>query len=271
MWRVKLRSWKHFHNFVATVRIRDTPYVFRGQMDMDWPLLPTLARLVGKAGVPNTRLLRDEHIRRFYRSTMGRRGTLTLPPPSNDPSAQNLWWALGQHNGLATPLLDWTYSPFVAAFFAFFSDDVPVAQAEIRYRVVWALDRVRVECRSKAIRRKHKFDCPESTVRPPVVEFVDPDMDSNPRLISQRGLFSRSPIGSRVPNDIVKWVEKYFSDWSDPVLVQIQIPNDRTARAEFLRDLNRMNINPLTLFPDLEGSSMYANLALEIDGYDVMP
>jgi hypothetical protein len=56
--------------------------------------------------------LRDRYLWAFKRAAAGLRG----PNPA-DLSADQ-WWALGRHFDLITPLLDWTESPYIAAFFA---------------------------------------------------------------------------------------------------------------------------------------------------------
>jgi hypothetical protein len=185
------------------------------------------------------------HLEAFKYATRGRRGA--------HPSAlaDNEWWALGQHYGLATPLLDWSHSPYAAAYFAFEElggDSTP-------YRVVYGLDQRAVNSKNHEIEHGPSLE----QGRIPVVDFVDPLSDENPRLVSQGGLFTRAPIGT----PIEQWVAQAFEGSTSPVLVRIEIPNG--DRVTCLRALNRMNINHLSLFPDLIGASRSTNLKLELD------
>src|SRR6202011_3028313 len=56
--------------------------------------------------------LGDRYLWAFKRAAAGLRG----PNPADLEPDQ--WWSLGRHFGLITPLLDWTESPYIAAFFA---------------------------------------------------------------------------------------------------------------------------------------------------------
>jgi hypothetical protein len=103
--------------------------VYRGSKDANAPLLTSLDRL-GGACPPHTKSELEEHVLRNYiRYSRPHVGT----EPVND------WEHLisAQHHGVPTRLLDWTYSPLVAAFFATRPRD---ASGEERARAVWRLD-----------------------------------------------------------------------------------------------------------------------------------
>ena len=98
--------------------------------------------------------------------------------------------------------------------------------------------------------------------RPPIIEIVEPLSDENDRLVNQGGLFTRSPDGI----DIERWVRtNYKGDDKNVRMIKFTIPNEQRSLA--LRCLNRMNINHLSLFPDLYGASKFCNLDLLIDKY----
>jgi hypothetical protein len=249
----RLTSWNVFSDFLDAQVFTDHGraqhrFIWRGQRRADWPLDSSLDRLFEPLSVEDlkkksTEERSQDHLEEFKYAARGRRG---LNPPQMN---ENEWWALGQHFGLATPLLDWSRSPFAAAYFAFEerSDASP-------YRVVYGLDRDAVQLRNADIVERAAGEG-----RPDVLELIDPLSDENPRLVSQGALFTRAPIG--VPVDI--WVQHFFSASPSEVLLRIEVPD--SDRTQCLRALDRMNINHLSLFPDLSGASRATNLRTELN------
>jgi len=124
-------------------------------------------------------------------------------------------------------------------------------------RAIFGISKSTVELKSKEIIKNWK-----DASKPQVMEFHEPLSDENARLVNQGGLFSRTPIKV----DVEQWIKQNF-DKNDKYfrLIKITIPNK--DRSICLRSLNRMNINHLSLFPDLFGAGQYCNLDLLIDKY----
>jgi FRG domain len=245
---VTLKEWQDFTGFVNNSFLDLPFYIWRGHRCSSWRLEPTLTRLL--KGAPDIENQKRTHLENFRFAIRGRRG----PYPSE--LGDDELWAIGQHSFLASPLLDWSMSPYVALFFAFADDDDAQPTEE---RVVFGLNEMRVKEKQKELK--------DDPLTPPFpwedfINFLRPLTDENSRLVNQAGLFT-STSGSL---EIEEWVRSKFEGVKDKcTLARIKIPNK--GREECLKSLNKMNINYSTLFPDLYGASRHCNLKLKIKNY----
>lgn len=255
----ELNSWKDFYSLVADELSNAPAYIFRGQADADWLVESSLDRLEKRfptkpnfsGNIPKRfncpPASRATHLAAFRQAIRGRRGR--NPPPLDDDEC----WALAQHHGLATPMLDWTLLPFAALFFAFevelrLDSDGKLTPPDAR--AVFALSTSVIG----------------ENVPEPAPRLFSPTAETSHRLVAQSGLFLKMPEKT----DLEKYVHTQFADESSQinpharaVLIKIIIKND--DRRGCLKMLNKMNINRMTLFPDLDGASRYINALWEID------
>ena len=105
---IRIRSFEDLHSFVAT--FSDRRIIYRGVTDAERHLLlPSIGR---KKFRNNQKLTAIE--RRIFK--LFKEGAVLHSRQQCDSDWE--WLALAQHHGLPTRLLDWTYNPLVALFFA---------------------------------------------------------------------------------------------------------------------------------------------------------
>lgn len=234
----RIRYWRRFESALGNKLMNPpgTELIFRGQRRQEWQLTPTLGRY-SNSGVVDARRAGEQ--KREFRLAMRGRG---IGPDLLDED--NELWAFGQHHGLATPLLDWTKSPFVALFFAFADPDLSYEDSNPA-RTIFVINKTALE-----------------ELDPDLI--VQPLRNDHTRLVNQAGLFTLSPLGSdtlstRIFNLLS---ETETVDMDDPAAVgrfifKIHIPNEE--RRECLAMLRKMNIHHGSLFPDPIGASLYCN------------
>ena len=231
---VRITNVMKFAKFAVANFDRRPQFVFRGQSNGEtWSLQPTFQRLSHGSNWSGDDL--RIHLQVFRHAARGRRG------PNPRELQEDEWWTLGQHYGLATPFLDWTRSYWVALYFAFCD-----SQAMCSTRAVYAADLSAICDKSASLHNE--------------VQMVDPESQDNPRLTSQSGVLLKLSIA----RSLEEWVQEHFRGGDRVVLTKIMIPNEDIEYC--LRDPNRMNINHLSLFPDLTGAAAYANTVFHVAG-----
>ena len=229
---IHIRKWNFFIDYVQETFSPGCGWIYRGHRKDYYKLESTIDRRI--ADKSKTAKLRQEQLNRFKMAIRGKRGA--NPPQYDEPLE---WWALGQHFELLTPLVDWTHSPYTAAFFAFANTD----KDDTRKRIIVSLNKNEVEGRPNLAR---------------MVRFYTPNSDENARVLGQNGLFSYSETGE----ELETLIAHEFAGSNQAIIRKIHLPN--AERIDVLRGLEQMNINHLTLFPDLSGASNYANMQFEL-------
>ncbi len=222
------------------------PYAFRGQGIVGDDLSSGLVRLA--AGRVNVARLELHLLRNFRKYAYGQSG------------ADSIWhWlALGQHRGLPTRLLDWTYSPFVALHFA----TADLASMD-RDGLVWAFDFAAANRFLPApLRRIMRAEGSDTATvdmlgrfptlgafdrlsRRPFVVFLEPP-SLDPRIVNQFALFS---LMSSPDARLDAWLATHA------VARRVLVP--AALKWEVRDKLDQLNINERVLFPGLDGLSRW--------------
>jgi FRG domain len=248
----QLESWEAFLKLVT-----QPPYshwAFRGERDERWPLYCSLSRYLQNFGVARAAWpAQEDRILRIFK----RKAHHFLPKaPEWDDDFQ--WLALMQHHGAPTRLIDFTWSPYVAAFFALertLADGVVWAMNPARIDSSRAPRPVRMDPRLKGNFRRYFLKGNQRFI------WMGEPHTMNQRLIAQSGTFA-------VPGAIDVPVEEIVSQ-SDPENVLAKIILRNAVRETGMRELYRMNITYATLFPDLDGLAKSMGYELEFHwGYN---
>jgi len=223
-------TWSEFKDFVSGLAYRR--YIFRGQNKPR--RLRTSFHRTGRADL--TRFL-EEDIRTLHRHLSVR--TTHVFNLSN-PDENGAFFNLVQHHGYPTPLLDWTYSPFVGAFFAYHRiRNAEAAKAE-------ANKTVRIFVFDQESWRERFPQYPKLTpIRPhfSLMEFIAID---NQRLVPQQSISSLTNIDD---------IESYIRSLEKPGEQYMQIVDlPVRERPVVMRELSVMGITAGSLFPGLDGT-----------------
>ncbi|GAB6156477.1 hypothetical protein JCM17380_52290 [Desulfosporosinus burensis] len=215
-----LSSWEEFFSIVTGRLLNTRNYIWRGQRSTEWLLESTLDRMLKKYDRKDSLI----HLKRFKYATKDRRESNPEKMESDDD-----WWASGLHYSLVTPLLEWTISPFIAAYYAFCEDNNQQDK-----RAIYSFAQRVATVKNNELKMKN----PSASGDDLFVKCIKPLFDNNSRLANRCSLFTKSPTGV----DIEQWVRKNFSGVSKAKVVLLKLTLPNTERSTILKALNRMNV-----------------------------
>lgn len=222
----KVQSWSDFKRVAC--ELERGRYIFRGQPST-WRLRTSFHRTNRKdlfrfmaVDIPKLQQVLSSHTTHYFNL--------------QDNQQNGAFWNLVQHHGYPTPLLDWSHSPFVAAFFAYrnkLKDDETAPKVRI-----YAFDR-----------SSWLDDYRQLTVIAPCMphfSIIECLALENPRMVPQQALSSVTNI-----DDIEAYLLEKQEETSKNYLSAYDLPASDVYSV--MDELGMMGITAGSLFPGLDG------------------
>lgn len=201
--------------------------IYRGQSNDSWEVIPSLFRIQSNQ---RFKLLENHYLDRFKRMSYGMLKQI--------PDTDSEWFTLAQHHGLPTRLIDWTYNPLVALYFAVENSHIDGALFHI---VVEDIELFELQGHKK---KKVKFESPR---------YLKSNHISN-RVSSQSGCFLEFPVFDNCPISLREYFE---SENNDDLLDLRKLTIPSKSKPRIRKQLDDLGINEFFIYPDLDGLSRY--------------
>jgi hypothetical protein len=212
------------NDYLEIIERESDLYMFRGQENIDWELIPSLGRFSSILKEFKWWLDFEDYILDEFRK-------YSIRFIKDIPHTEIEWLVLAQHHGLPTRLLDWTRNPLVALYFA-------VNNSFCGHNsIVWAIS-------------PNTWSIDIEDIHVDKLDLYFPK-HIDERIIAQNSCFTIHPL----PNFADKFIPLDKLEVNADLIAKFIIPNNQ--RRNILERLDHIGINHYSLFQNLDGISKY--------------
>ncbi|MDR2905561.1 MAG: FRG domain-containing protein [Helicobacteraceae bacterium] len=253
-------SSKETMKFLESLALSDADFIFRGQPNPNVKISTSLHRV---AGVQTNEEIKD--LLRRFETALAKIGIFPF-----ERASRLDWLEYARHCGVPLPVIDFTYSPYVALFFAFNQMDSKASSADSLDNFVSVLA-LNTKSLAKAWMKSANLEFNDNSYqqfknaqenqfeggfKADILQLIPFPGKKNKRMMRQMGLLLYDTLDYKSLGflDMEDFLEKSDDDGENSTLIKMNI-HKQCAHSVFER-LELMNITGSQLFLDEHGAAM---------------